>query len=269
MKRRKFLASSLAATALAADASTGYLRGAETKWTPEGREYYELRRYEIRNGPQVSLAHRFFQTALIPALNRLGIKPVGAFNTVIGTQSPSIYLLLPSSSVETLATARFQLESDSEYQSAAADFLKAPAIQPAYIRRETELMLAFKGHPKLTVPPATASNGPRMFELRTYESPSDRDHARKVEMFNSGEFDVFLTSGFHPVFYGDKLAGTRMPNLTYMLSFEDLAARDREWKAFGSAPAWKKLSTAQRYAFEEIVSNITNVILSPAPYSQI
>ncbi len=269
MKRRRFLASSLIAPALAADASAVYLQGAAANWKAEGREFYELRRYEIRSGPQTKLAHSYFQNALIPALNRLGIKPVGVFNMVIGPEAPSIYILLPSSSVETLVTARFQLESDPAYQAAASDFLNAPAIQPAYIRIESELMLAFKGHPKLTVPPATASHGVRMFELRTYESPSDRDHTRKVEMFNSGEFDIFLSAGFHPVFYGDKLAGTRMPNLTYMLSFDDLADRDRKWKAFGSSPAWKKLSTSQRYAFEEIVSNITNPILSPAPYSQI
>ena len=269
MKRRRFLASSLAVPVLAADASTGYLRGAEAAWKPNGAEYYELRRYEIRNGPQTQLAHNFFQSALIPALNRLGIKPVGVFNTVIGPESPSVYVLMPSSSLEALVTARFGLESDSEFQTAAADFLNAPALQPAYIRMQSELMLAFKGHPKLTVPPATASKGARMFELRTYESPSDRDHARKVEMFNSGEFEVFIGAGFHPVFYGDKLIGTKMPNLTYMLSFDDLADRDRKWKAFGSSPAWKKLSTSQRYAFEEIVTNITNPILSPAPYSQI
>ena len=269
MKRRRFLASSLAASALAAEASTGYLQGAAANWKAEGREYYELRRYEIRSGPQAKLAHAYFQSALIPALNRLGIAPVGVFNAVIGPEGPSIYVLLPCSTVEALVTARFQLDSDAAYQAAATGFLNAPAVQPAYIRMESDLMLAFKGHPKVTLPPATASRGARMFELRTYESPSDRDHERKVEMFNSGEFDIFLSAGFHPVFYGDKLAGSRMPNLTYMLSFDDLADRDKKWKAFGSSPAWKKLSTSQRYAFEEIVSNITNVILSPAAYSQI
>jgi len=43
----------------------------------------------------------------------------------------------------------------------------------------------------------------------------------------------------------------------------------REWKVFGSDPAWKKLSTSPRYGFEEIVSNISNLILSPLAASQI
>jgi hypothetical protein len=88
-------------------------------------------------------------------------------------------------------------------------------------------------------------------------------------MFNNGEFDVFDKAGFWQVFYGDTLIGSRLPNLTYMLGFEDLADRNKKWEAFRSAPEWKKLSSSPRYTFEEIVSNITNVILKPAPYSQI
>jgi hypothetical protein len=176
---------------------------------------------------------------------------------------------MPSASLETLVTAEFRLEQDAEYLKAGAPFLNAPAKQPAYVRMESSLMLAFEGMPKLTVPRATAEHGARVFELRTYESPTDQDHKRKVEMFNSGEFDIFEKAGFWQVFYGDTVVGSRMPNLTYMIGFPDLAERAKMWKAFGSVPEWKKLSGSARYNFEEIVSNITNVILSPTAYSQI
>ena len=263
MYRRQFLTSSLAAPALAASQQAPGSTGAA------GREYYELRRYRMQNGPQRKLADGFLHDALIPALNRLGISPVGVFNAVIGPESASLYVLMPSASIETLVTADFRLEKDAEYLKAGAPFLNAPAKEPAYARMESSLMLAFEGMPKLTVPPVTAEHGARVFELRTYESPSDQDHKRKVEMFNSGEFDVFRNAGFWQVFYGDTLIGERLPNLTYMIGFPDLADRARMWKAFGSDPGWKKLSGSSRYNFEEIVSNITNVILSPTAYSQI
>jgi hypothetical protein len=235
----------------------------------KAREYYQLRRYQLQSGPQRKLADGFFGDAMIPGLNRLGISPVGVFTVTIGPESPAFYILLPSQSVENLVTADFRLEQDAEYMKAAGAFLGAPAREPAYLRMESSLMLAFEGKPRLTVPAATAQHGSRLFELRTYESPSDQDHRRKVEMFNSGEFDVFEKAGFWQIFYGDTLIGPRLPNLTYMLGFEDLAARDMHWKAFGAAPEWKKLSSSPRYNFEEIVSSITNVILSPASYSQI
>ena len=211
----------------------------------------------------------FFGDALVPALNRLGISPVGVFDVEIGPDSPSFYVLMPSASLETLLSVESRLNRDVDYLKAGAAFLNAPAEQPAYVRMESSLMVAFEGRPRLRVPPATAEHRSRMFELRTYESPTDQDHVRKVEMFNSGEFDVFEKAGFWQIFYGDTLIGSRLPNLTYMLGFEDLADRTKKWDAFRSAPEWKKLSTSPRYAFEEIVSNITNVILKPAPYSQI
>jgi NIPSNAP len=271
MHRRTFIASSLAAPALAV-ADSGLLAGEsaapQTARAEGGREYYELRRYELSSGPAVKLAHSFFQEALIPAANRLGVRPVGAFNVVIGPKSPSLYALLPSADLEALVLLDSRLAADPEYAKAGAAFLEAPATSPAYERMESSLMIAFEGWPRIQ-PPASAANRSRIFELRTYESPSDRDHVRKVEMFNSGEFEVFQRAGFRPVFFGDTLVGSRLPNLTYMLGFDDLAEREKLWTAFGSLPEWKKLSGSPRYAFEEIVSSITNVILSPTPYSQV
>ncbi len=108
-----------------------------------------------------------------------------------------------------------------------------------------------------------------MFQLRTYESPSNGDHVRKVEMFHRGEFEIFQNAGFGQVFYGDTLVGSRMPSLTYMLTFPELADMTAKWKAFGDDPAWKKLSSSPRYNFEQIVSHISNLILNPTSYSQI
>ena len=60
-----------------------------------------------------------------------------------------------------------------------------------------------------------------------------------------------------------------MPNLTYMLSFADMAELDAKWDVFRNDPDWKKLSADPRFAFEPIVTNITNLILSPLEASQI
>ncbi|HTU47374.1 MAG TPA: NIPSNAP family protein [Bryobacteraceae bacterium] len=260
MYRRQFLSSSVAATALAYQASAA---------NESAREYYELRRYQLASGPQQKLTNDYVANALIPGLNRLGMKPIGAFNLEIGVETPVLYVLIPSTSLENLVQSEFHLLDDSEYTKAGEAFLKAPANQPAYLRVESSLLIAFEGHPKLTPPPVTATNGVRVFQLRTYESPSNADHRVKVEMFHSGEFDVFQRAGFWQVFYGDTLIGSRLPNLTYMLSFPDLAGMNAKWKAFSSDPEWKKLTNSPKFNFESIVSNITNLILNPASYSQV
>jgi hypothetical protein len=268
MQRRAFLTSSLAAAALSA-APPANSQSASSAPTAKGRLYYELRRYQFSNGPQKKLCDDFFQSALIPAANRLGITPVGAFNLAIGPETPTIYVLLPSPSPETVVNLEARLAQDPEYMKTGAAFLNAPATAPAFNRLESSLMIAFEKIPSLTLPASTAKNESRVFELRTYQSPSDQDHKRKIEMMQSGEEAIFANAGFSQVFYGDTLIGPRLPNLTYMLSYESVAVRDKVWSAFANAPDWKALQAQPRYAFESIVSSITNVILTPTPYSQI
>lgn len=268
MKRREFLTSSLAASTLAL-ASHAQTSQAQAQTAAGPREYYQLRKYHMQTGPQTRLTDTYVADSLIPALNRLGIAPVGAFHLDYGPETPTLYLLLPCSNLETLVNVDLRLAQDEEFMKTAGPFWSAPATAPAFIRMDSSLLIAFAGHPKLTPPPSAAQHGKRIFQLRTYEGPSDADHVRKVEMFHHGEFEIFQKAGFDQVFYGDTLIGPRMPNLTYMLSFPELSDLTDKWKRFSSDPDWKKLSSDPRYAFEQIVSNISNLLLSPAPYSQI
>lgn len=264
MERRRFLTSSLAASALA-------FTGSAVAQTPSGnqREYYQLRQYHLQSGPQTKLTDTYLSGALIPALNRLGMSPIGVFNLTLGPEIPVVYVLIPSQSLESLVRIDLLLAQDQAFLEAAAPFWNAPATAPAFIRVESSLLIAFEGWPKLTPPPTTAQHAKRVFQLRTYESPSNQDHVRKVEMFHHGEFDFFQKAGFSQVFYGDSLIGPRLPNLTYMLSYGDLSELNEKWAAFGNDPGWKKLSASPRYAYEPIVSNISNLILTPTSYSQI
>jgi hypothetical protein len=264
MQRRQFLASSLAASALAASP-----RSEAQSPKVEGWEHYQLRRYSLQTGPQQKLAESYFSTAFIPAVTRLGMGPIGAFKLDIGPETPTYYVLIPGRNLDELVQLDQALARDDEFLKTADPFWSAPASAPAFQRVESSLLTAFDGWPKLTPPPASATKAKRIFQLRTYESPSYKAHVVKVRMFHSGEFDIFAKAGFHMVFFGDTLVGSRMPNLTYLLSFADNAELDAKWDLFRNDPEWKKLSADPRFAYEPIVSNITNLILSPLDCSQI
>ncbi len=152
---------------------------------------------------------------------------------------------------------------------AAEPFWSAPATAPSFERVDVSLTAAFEGWPRLVPPPAASTKAKRIFQLRTYESPSFHDHVRKVEMFHAGEFDIFKNAGCNPVFFSDTLIGPRMPSLTYMLSFANSTELDAKWDIFRNDPAWKKLFADPRFSYAAIVSNITNLILSPLNASQI
>lgn len=264
MKRREFLAGSMAASAaVLARASHAQSNAAG------GREFYQLRRYLLRSGPQVALTERYVGDALIPALTRRAMGPVGAFRLEIGPDTPAIYVLIPSHSAEALVNLDLDLSRDQEFLKAADPFWAAPASASAFVRVEASLLAAFEGWPRVTPPQPPLAGAKRMFQLRTYQSPSYRDHVRKVEMFHAGEFGIFQAAGFQPIFFGDMLIGTGMPCLTYMLCMSDLTEMDAKWNAFRNDPNWKKLSADPRFAFESIVDSITNLVLSPLPCSQI
>ena len=234
------------------------------------QEFYQLRTYTLRNGPQLALTQGYFERALIPALNRLGVERVGTFKLDIGPEMPTYYVLIPSTSVDLLVGLDHRLGSDPEYVKAAGGFRDAPASAPAFIRSERTLLSAFSGWPRLTAPkPVDGKLPSRIFQLRTYESPSQVAHTRKIQMFNQAEIALFQRAGLTPVFFADTVIGTRMPCLTYMLTFADLAELKAHWSKFSADPDWKELSHKPGNTDAEIVSNITNLYLSPLDSSQV
>jgi hypothetical protein len=73
--------------------------------------------------------------------------------------------------------------------------------------------------------------------------------------------------GLGPIFYGQALAGSNLPHLTYMLSGETRDAHKEHFGAFGKDPRWKKISTDPQFA--DTVSKITSKFLQPTAFSQI
>ena len=160
-----------------------------------------------------------------------------------------------------------KLAGDNDYQNALAALSKEDGFP--YVRIDSSLLRSFDGMPEAALADPNDKRPPRIFELRTYESHTQVTLAKKIAMFNNGEIAIFQHVGMRPIFFGETLIGTRQPNLTYMLSFDDLAAREKLWHNFVTDPDWKKLSSQPGLSDAQIVSNISNVILRPLSFSMI
>lgn len=264
MKRRSFVKASLLTTVSAAVVPQ-ISKGAEV-FSQKDRDFYELRVYTLKNEKQQQLVEAYFKDAAIPALNRLGNKNIGVFTELKPDGQTKLYVLIPFNSGSDFLTVEDKLAKDKLYLKAAEPYLLAPAADPAYERIESSLLKAFTHMPKLEVP----EHKQRIFELRRYEHATESAGQKKLEMFNdAGEVDLFKRLGFSPVFFGETMIGERRPNLIYMITFDDMDAHDRHWKAFGGDPEWKKISKIPDYADAKLVSHITSTFLSPASCSQI
>jgi hypothetical protein len=231
------------------------------------RQYVELRRYHLLPGAKQRAFSAFAGDVAIPAMNRAGIGRVGAFTVVYGENAPSLLLVLAHPTLESVATLRDRLAADAVYGRAGAAVLDASLSDPAFVRVESTLLRTFQAMPGVEAAAAAGTAAPRIVELRTYESHSDRAALNKLAMFNSGEIPIFRRTGLTPVFFGETVIGARMPSLSYMLAFKDMAARDAAWAAFGQDPDWKTLSGDAQY--RDNVSAISDVILRPTAYSQL
>ncbi len=228
---------------------------------PKKPMFYAIRIYHLEDRLQEDRLDRYLKGAFIPALNRSGVRPVGVFKPVEtdSLAGKRIYVLIPFRSAADFARL-------PEHLDGAAVFPEAPAGQVPYTRMETILLEAFSHMPAPAVPNLKNDPAQRIYELRSYESPDEERFVNKVHMFNEGgEVALFDRLGFNAVFYGSVLSGSRMPNLMYMTAHENMDARERNWKAFGSDPEWKKLSGLDFY--KNNVSKINIVFLHPAEYS--
>ena len=268
MKRRDFFTAS-AAAGLALGTTT-LARGAEGA---DGKDLYELRKYTFASTEKLEAFASFLEEA-VPALNRAGVKPVGVFR-LFKEDNPKmqdlegdpndLWVLLPHKSLESVVTLTNRIQDDWAWGSATADaILMAPKDDPAYERFESSLLLAFDGMPKLEVP---SDKDTRVVQLRIYESHTIERHIMKVAMFNNGEIDIFRKTGMDPVFFGQAIIGPLLPNLTYMLQFDDMEALDKAWDTFRKHPDWNAIKGDPQY--KDTVSHITNMVMRPLKASQI
>ena len=268
MERRAFLAASSAAALAQAESLAG-ATGAAGQSSPGGSPLLlELRRYRLRNGPMAARFSGYAKDALVPALGRAGIAPVGAWTVSFGPQSPTLHLLIPHASAESLATLESRLAGDAEYQKAAQSLHALPPSDPPFERCDSSLVGAVPSLPGIRKPEGPAASPTRVYELRTYHSPSEAAGRKKIEMFESGgELGIFARLGLHTVFFGRDMVGAGLPSLTYMLAFADVAAREKAWAVFREDPEWVKLR--DRPAYADVVSGIDASLLRPTDYSQV
>jgi hypothetical protein len=264
MKRRHFLASSLACSLSGSSAALAF-----SPTQKKTNSVIEVRSYKLRNtmDRMGQRLNDYLSKHRLAALQRAGIAKVGYFGNVIGESSPYVIEVAEYKNLAHLEATWESLAADKAFSEAnqAIDSLGSPS----FLRIDSSLLRSFDGLPALEMPKSEPGRAARVFELRTYESNSYGSLARKIGMFNNGEIAIFRKTGLNPVFFGETISGANAPNLTYMLWYDSLAAREANWKTFVTHPEWDKLKATPGLSDAEVVSNISNSILSPTAYSPI
>ena len=238
------------------------------------REYYQITVYHFKDTTQQSIINDYLEHALVPTLHSMNIKTVGVFEALNNdtAKDKTMYVLMPVHSLNDVADIASklvnQMSSNTAYLNAGSRYLNARYDTAPYTRMENILLQAFPLAPQMQLPNLKSAHKDRVYELRSYEGATEKLHASKVKMFNVGdEVGLFKKLNFNGVFYAEVLSGSRMPNLMYMTTFENMPDRETHWKAFMDSPEFKKLLAMPEY--QHNVSKADIIFLHPTDYSDI
>jgi hypothetical protein len=234
------------------------------------RQYYTLSIYHFKDSVQEKALDHYFSAALLPALHRMKIVAAGIFKSLANdtVSDKKIYVFIPFNSAREIQQLNEKLQKDKAYQAAGYEYIHAVFSTPPYTRIETIILYAFPMAPRMQLPELKSAKNERVYELRSYESATEKIFQNKVNMFNDGdEIGLFKRLGFNAVFYSEVVAGSRMPNLMYMTTFDNMEEREKHWKAFSDDAQWKKLTSLPQY--QKNVQHADIIFLRPTDYSDI
>ena len=158
------------------------------------------------------------------------------------------------------------LEADTAL-SAATDAWQDGEEQP-YQTLTTNLLRPTDFSPRIA-PLDQQPETPRVFQLRVYHTWTRKGHEGLVSRFREAEVEILARSGGDPILFAEPIAGTDIPNLTWMLAFDDVADFEAFSKAFSTDPGWIELREKSMKEYGRI-PNVRRVTLMRAtPYSPV
>ena len=231
----------------------------------EKTRFYTLETFFMKNGDQAGRLNDFISQVFLPAARKVHAGPkiflealvaahMPQFLTVMGfaeaSEALSIWTKLHQQEGYSKAVERWEIEPNAPYEHTSLTLLEAADYSP-------EIRIA---------EPAKA---PRIFELRVYHSPTWRQLTALHERFSGPEIRIFHRCGIHPLFYASTVFGTNLPNLTYLIPFDDLAAREKAWNTFAGDAEWLKVRKESTEKHGQIASVIQVSLFRATPYSPI
>ena len=227
---------------------------------------YLMESYYLKAGSQLTRLHEYLQKSALPALGKIHEGPKIVLEALVAEHTPQVVMVLGFQSNEEFWSVRGKLNQDKELEKAFDAWQAGPE---APFESQNNALLEAADYSPEVLPLDPPPKAPRIFELRVYHSPSWQHLKFLHERFLGAETKIFARAGVHPIFYTSCVIGPNMPNLTYMIPFEDLASREKAWNAFLADPEWLKVRQESIDQHGQVTENNLISLYRAAPYSPI
>lgn len=220
--------------------------------------YYVVELYKLKNGTQAARLHDYFSKSRIPAMQQAHEGgPILVLEALVAPHMPQVACIAGFNSLDQLSTVMSKVATSVEWEQGP---------EPPFESQSSMVIEAAPYSPELV---REKRKTPRVFEWRVYHSPTFSQLNALHDRFNGAEVKIFHRSGVHPVLYASTLIGPDMPNLTYLIPFDNLDAREKAWAAFGADEEWIKVRKESVDKHGQVASTIQISLWKATPYSPV
>lgn len=248
MDRRSFFGI-IAASPLA---NRAFAQGAAAKKTG----CFLLQHYYLQLGSQAARIADYLTKTYLPALAKIHSGPTLVLDAQLSPHLPLVTVVSGYQSVGEMWAVRTRLNADKPFEAATDAWQAGP--EPPFDSMTTELLEAAEFSPEFA-PLDPQPKTPRIFEMRVYQTRTLKELRGLKERFAEAEVRILAKAGAQPILFGATAIGPDNPNLTWMIAFEDMAAREKFNAAFAADPDWIKLrqQSLDRYGQVPSIRRIT------------
>ncbi|GAB4359442.1 MAG: hypothetical protein OHK0021_03640 [Bryobacter sp.] len=218
---------------------------------------FTAEQFLLENGRQLEQLHTYLKEALLPARRSLAPGRQFVLEGIVTSHQPQVLVFQEYANVAAWRESELQLNADPQLGArlAAWDKLGEPSVQR---------LVSLYASPHYQAMPAKREA--KVFEWRVYQAPSMWQANGLHERFAGPEIPIFHRCGIHPAIYLSGLAGTQLPNLSYLTPFASLAEREQAWTKFQADPEWLEVKKQSMETYGFTPRFITTALYKPAAY---
>ena len=196
-----------------------------------------LESFHVANAEQLPDLHEYLSGVAVHA-------PGIHLEALVAPKSPQALLLTGFSSFDEMLAARERIAADRAIQNRRAE------LESAGVLLEVQSRI-------LTGAVDSAGRKAGIFEIRSYHCPAwENQPPAEVAA-------IFRRARIHPMVNAASAAGEHVPQLTYVIPFDSLAAREEAWSRLAADPDWIAMER------ESALKVTSKSIYKPAPGSRL
>lgn len=218
MNRRNWLSS----LGVSAAGSLAGLSAVTDSQTNKQSWVLSLESFRVSHAEQMGPLHTYLGGTFLPYLAQVHRGPKMFLEAIVAPHTPQALVVTAFPSFDEMIGIRNKVAAHPGIQRARADLESG----------ETQIVVTTSDSLRFHDGPSPRRSG--IFELRSYRAPAWRDRPP------ASASAAFRRAGIHPILTASA-AGEHLPRFTYLVPFENLAARQEAWARLDADSGWRGL----------------------------